>query len=81
MYAIDNQHRHYSQTKAAEALRDFRWLGRGKYRDVALMALKSEMLAVIGFFDYEHKTHFPESDRLSRDSQHRVWNGYGWEIL
>jgi hypothetical protein len=34
-----------------------------------------------GFFDYEYKTYLPEVDRLSRDSQHRAWNGYVWEII
>jgi hypothetical protein len=30
--------------------------------------------------DFTHKDILPPIDRLSRDSQHRVWNGYTWEI-
>lgn len=30
--------------------------------------------------DFIHKEHLPPIDRISRDSQHRVWNGYTWEI-
>ena len=30
--------------------------------------------------DYEYKTNLPKK-RLSRDSQHRSWDGYKWTIV
>lgn len=61
--------------------RDFRWLGHGERLETVLMMLRKKLIPVTGVLDHEHKNHCPDHDRLSRDSQHRVWNGYDWEII
>ena len=61
--------------------RDFNWLGNGERLETVLAVLHNRLIPVTGVLDHEHKTHCPERDRLSRDSQHRVWDGYDWEIL
>ena len=61
--------------------RDFRWLGNGEYLETVLAVLHNGLTPVAGILDHDHKTHFPDRDRLSRDSQHRVWDGYDWEII
>lgn len=57
---------------------DFRWISDKKKRMLRDFLLGQ---TTRGFFDYEYKTYLPEVDRLSRDSQHRAWNGYTWEII
>ena len=67
-----------SMSNENKARYDFRWISDKKKR-----MLRDYLLgqATRDFFDYEYKTYLPEVDRLSRDSQHRAWNGYAWEII
>ena len=71
-----NDQYYFTKRNVSIAISDFGWLGMA-----GLMELKSEMLTASGFFNCENKTHIPARDRMSRDSQHRIWNGYDWEIL
>ena len=57
---------------------DFSWL-KGEEKRVIMNTLLGR--AVKGIFHYEHTTHLPGLGRAPRDSQHRVWNGYEWEIV
>jgi hypothetical protein len=57
---------------------DFSWLG-GEERRVIMNALFGHTTK--GIFHHELTVHAPDLDRMSRDSQHRVWNGYAWEIV
>ena len=57
---------------------DFSWLG-GEEKRVIMNALLGHTTK--GIFHHELTVHAPDFDRMSRDSQHRAWSGYAWEIV
>ena len=59
-----------------EAQRDLNWLK--EYRNM----VKNFLLEgdTSNALDHEYKTNLPKR-RLSRDSQHRSWDGYNWTIV
>ena len=63
-----------AQWKEIEARRDLIWVKEH------LSLIRNTLLDASNALDHEYKTNLPKQ-RLSRDSQHRSWDGYNWTIV
>jgi len=64
------------QQRLLEAQRDLSWLK--EYQNMVKNFLLEQ--DTNNALDHEYKTNLPKQ-RLSRDSQHRSWDGYNWTIV
>ena len=63
-----------AQQKEIEARKALIWVK--EYQSL----VRNILLDASNTLNYEYKTNLPKQ-RLSRDSQHRSWDGYNWTIV
>ena len=63
-----------AQQKEIEARKALIWVK--EYQSL----VRNILLDTSNTLNYEYKTNLPKQ-RLSRDSQHRSWDGYNWTIV